>query len=1765
MDSISEPTPPQSPLFRIVTDTANDTTKYLIAYRAATLLPASGTNIPSSAYAGTVGIKISDSRHVSTNIEVHAEDVYIYAGSHFKFPPGRAKNAQSKDSSAPYDQPKSVTLMAHRIFSIPNPAAPGGDIQIDCSGADADTSSLSYKPGDAGPNGSDGLIKYNTFQYRIVGRMGDLMYTGGGDWEVHAATAGGKGDNGANGTNGTNGGKITIAGSLIALNGTPTTLYLNVSAGRGSRGLSGGEGGNAGTIQVHDDGYEADQRLSEHESQFAHFAQPRPDIRQLVAPGGPGGNGGSCGINGSGGRIVSVLTTDGLFNPKFSANSPTDGAVAGGPAGQGGLDSAYPGKSKDAFIAAQSGSAGQSYKGALSVGQLVTTSPPPDTKTLSQSPLPDPVQLIMVVQRLNFEYYMYYGSQVYAAATVADQQAKAFSDSVAWLSTTVQQYDETFPLAKPSLNLPPTVESFKRAFAQLLARMKCLSDVYGNSFNYVPDPTVALKDVEKEVSNWKAVEDRLRAAMNVLVNRQDSGADLSAKIGAIGDQEDQLNEQINTRKDQLEHQYTTIHDLQNALGQKKKDLEEDLKDVWAKASSFFGCSGVSQVLSAGGSVLNLVYSLSSKCSLSGLAVFAGPEAGAAYAVGSVVSVGAAGMNVQSGVEPDDPTIHKDAIENKLDNIEAGLDLVTLQKRIQQSVDGSSILDEKEISGLVDLIVTERSQFLQLCNSYFDDKKIPGLSATKVAFDDFLNMAQEQNLAIHKYNQLVVQYEKTKIDADTAAMNNDILRNAASQLSTADLDLLYAYYLGAVTAQKSHALESLYHGVRAYNCASMSYSKAFKSMTALESFDNVDSDTLKTALTAALQTEIVHFQDGLKDFTLHTNRTVSINPQNHPILFNQFKNDHSMAWYPTPEDQTLWSLDRNFFDIRLSDFQVILIGAESAPVDGVNHQLIDILLEFGSTFIVVDEASKSHEFQQPATTTTFSYNYKDPNSQNVADYTVSSSRNPYLTEFKYSDSNGPYSPFPLSSPFTRWGLSVDPSAVIIDHIQEVRIIMDVFCRSRGHAKPAVAFNISNGVAKVDTAGSDDILEEAELPQRAFVRVGVPTGIFRTIVRQYLFRLNTRLSMRGTIIAGGISTAGVFGNAVSSMFPQVGERIQLSFTSIRAPWAAAYGDTPEKQAKAIVGSTDDIAKRQGVQLEYASTLSKLADAALADGKPRDGANFSSYKNTDDGHEAYVAGIKNVGKDTAARLMDPKQGIFAMIKSFPNEVVTILSPEHSVALLKATDKVKYMKDNYEAIKWAEQDMIERGVDPTGCVVQLSGSSFIGINSVDSFQKGGVQITSFVAVTTDTHALDGKNTWMMIQNQNRPEEVLFSNVLIGNHTIRPMDWVNCTMGDRLMETMRRTTPYYFEAKDRSLRVLEVVAEKEPALLAMHLKFNMFDTAFGDFGVEMRHFMGTNTVYGPSEEVYNTQGHELNLTNDVILSADLPTAPKGTASGAYIDGLSFNVVDNIVLQDSSTAGSSLLNPISTEQQSVAAQVVDKITKYNRSEDVVNKLKGDVSSIVEDQVTGRLSDTSVAPPAPSALYDNLSFSTTFTEAASGVVSDALMDGDTVAAVADELYNHQAFSNLKATGNIDLASRVAVETSYRRTVLESLKPNGIIRTWSFQRLISLLTPRVKPLDINSVVDASLKNYQSTLTTINKLNANIAQMAAGDPRVKEANEELRQAEFAIVDAEQAIKDAHELMDLKQNAEQRQAELAKEEQYQRSSIFEEGSDIKDKGENK
>jgi hypothetical protein len=702
---------------------------------------------------------------------------------------------------------------------------------------------------------------------------------------------------------------------------------------------------------------------------------------------------------------------------------------------------------------------------------------------------------------------------------------------------------------------------------------------------------------------------------------------------------------------------------------------------------------------------------------------------------------------------------------------------------------------------------------------------------------------------------------------------------------------------------------------------------------------------------------------------------------------------------------------------------------------------------------------------------------------------------------------------------------------------------------------------------DLSGAEDVVENNEAPPTGDVAAirqrPLPKAVLHvsgrlvsgTPIRQFSVSLASIGLAGAGVIAGGKIITRSLSNRENLMATAVGnsfgrllgfERETKSMSrGIPSPFGQ-FGPSFDDQAKLWVASNN--AQRDEILKVNVKDLCSAIEAAMVSEKERDGVLFARYQYNKTGHLAETAGVIEVGEDISKRLMDPKQGVYALFGSFPNAQVLFISPEHSAALEKSDDKLGYIERNIEDIRAQEKKMIAEGRDPTGCYVRLGGSGLIGIQAIQYVKDGTRTTISITAVTTENHQLDGTNRWSMTVDSARPKEVIFHNVMAGRHAIHIMELTNCAVGERLMATTWQSTRAWLEAKDLGVDFRDHLKNNYKTLHARHLFFNSMDNRFGHISSSLRQLIGTNMVFTRPLIPPDTP----DVTEDTMNSGNLPESSSDVPSVRQ-DGVLLVATDHVSGQITSAADTGPLSPLTKDQVNAARAIVDEAIKLNRSDEDIDRLKDDINTIADVYIKDNTLDADNQPRSTNAIYNELVSNPTFGTQVKQKAQQHLMDDDTLATVADEMSSHPAFASFAADpAAMKIIPDLAFQIGYNRSIAELYKPDGYISNVTRQRIETAILPAIQALNVDALIEAATTELDRQNGVVKQAQADRERLAPSDPKLVEADKALLEAREALAHTEERQREAEELRKQNEFAEERQKELAEREQAERDRVF-------------
>ncbi|PVF98147.1 hypothetical protein CPB86DRAFT_785164 [Serendipita vermifera] len=1025
------------PLHRRVVDKSTSTVRYLIAHRAITLVPTKNpTNI--QPYPGTVRFSVNEGDSTSSIIKIHAEDIYICAGSTFDFPG------------------KTVLITANNIVLVNHQRHPSNTIVFNCSGP----------PGPDGDptasKGNDGLG---------VERDGTFL----------VPTPGGVGpDGGPNLISGNSGGRFICSGKLRCSEKDPITFKVECNGGKGGRGPPGGTGGTGGK------GWERKETagidfLATRETGYVPFV--------TGANGGKGGRGGRGAVGGNGGLILDLTSKKEPDLPKIKVESSLNPGAPGdaGPGGKGGLggDGGY--YEQKTFIGpninlrgkggskGDDGPPGVSGPSDAKSGSMYGLAKPsqillrPD---IANSRTTDPIHVAMVLRRLHFEFQILYAAQPYSfinakSSEPLEKEKAQFLETMKWIleclqllklseSTSAPEFVNKVGLGgiehdwinavfiQPWSTQENARKDVQTTYKQFLRRTRLEDpvDINNRRLFEIAEPNLALADLERSIDDLKVVEADKDKFFSAIQDIETAKLQTSRIVDSLKASMDKFEKDRKVLEKEMGQQYDKVVKARNDVLAKKEETITAVQSFWDTMSRNFSCKDLNAVLSAVGNVF----------------LFAHGPTGALFKLGAALSIGAASNQVLSGDEMIDTaegSINKDALRGQVYLLDANLRDDALLNKITDS--NSKILkfsggDQK----FVNTIIADRDSFQNMCNKYFSDPTSPEtqdkMSLAKAVFYKFVETAQTFHTVVSEYNQMASNYLKLLSDHESAKVQLGTLQAHNYNPSLPLFDLMFAFYSKIYEFQRARVTTFLFNAVHCCNGVFLRRSSILDDLFQLGAFEYLTADVLYAACTTRLADDIQKHKDTWNSYRPIDipNHSTSIYKEDDKLMFKSLReNRRFLLRIDTKNALTQYKFEPFWFDIRLIDIRVYLIGATNFndSADNRNSTVINVAIQMGDSFTVLDEERNDFTFYVPETTIDFTYNY-GANKDNPE--RVSKAANKQLENFNFDlqlkDRSKLEFSSPMRSPICDYTISVGESVDLVD-ISEIRVEFDLRVRSR----------------------------------------------------------------------------------------------------------------------------------------------------------------------------------------------------------------------------------------------------------------------------------------------------------------------------------------------------------------------------------------------------------------------------------------------------------------------------------------------------------------------------------------------------------------------------------------------------------------------------------------------------------------------------------------------------------------------------------------------
>ena len=1047
--------PMGSALYRVIEsrdkkDELLDITKYLVAYKAATLIPFAQRGQPGfGAVDGSSPITTAEGPDATLNITIYAQDLYLLAGSTFSYPGKR------------------VSIFADRIIAVRPIKTTIPEIKFDCRGSKA--SDLEGKP--KAPNESP--------QNQWNSHTGEEHFNNGTQGETGAT----------NTIVPSEGGTFLISGRLYCNADVDVSLIVDCNGGTGGRGQEGGPGGKGGkgaeTAVV---------------SPAPHY--PRKEIYS-GAKGGRGGNGGTGGLGGNGGIIynftspgslASMSRTKLLFNPTLmnvagglpGVGGPAGSGAVGGEAGSASTTTYSGGNGRvppiphtrvdpgDAGPRGDEGSIGSQGPSNAKSGCVFRYDADAASKNAIFYGSLDSLHASMVMHRLLFEFQISYCSQ---APSIKAPDAKPFLDSLVWTTAQVQHL-----LRSPGKEVPKALldemaknagsehshleevkrlagdrlfksiiqpwETKKDARDQLLAAHKLFLtkvfpgtnlDVYEQKLNFIPRPSLRLADLKSNITLLATIERERNAILKQLKADSDSRSVSTATAGSLQKIIDGYQQDRNDLEDQLKKNTQTVLTAKEELRDSRVAAASALDRFWKVMESRYACKDLITVLQKTASLIPLE----------------GSELKVVVNMADQMGNLGKKLGMQNPFDAYTGLVDRNVVYGKIKVIGEQLGPDALQKQIAELTGDTK--DPSEANP-IDGIVALRESFTALITATF--AKIRELEGGGGQLDQAIKTAENAlDLMIVKARQLqtaatttgatVLKLAKMLEEKEVAETTIAKLKNDHLEPGMPLMSLVIAFYSSLLTFQKANVVKFFFDTIRACNGMFLQQSTLTDDIFRFGSFDDITAEQLNNSCTVRLTSDVAKF---LKLWDTNPSlripgRPAYIIPNDRPDLFGQLREKHKISLELNRKNiKRYFDFNSNWFDIRLRDLEVYFIGAVNTKAkDAPESKTIDVNIRLGDSFGVTDIKGTDHVFSVPVYYTTFTYNYAGDKPTPVTHTSMPAESRFYIDPGLVNE--GPANePYPMRTPYMTFDLEVEDH-IDVKNVSQIVIMFDLMTRLR----------------------------------------------------------------------------------------------------------------------------------------------------------------------------------------------------------------------------------------------------------------------------------------------------------------------------------------------------------------------------------------------------------------------------------------------------------------------------------------------------------------------------------------------------------------------------------------------------------------------------------------------------------------------------------------------------------------------------------------------
>ena len=449
---------------------------------------------------------------------------------------------------------------------------------------------------------------------------------------------------------------------------------------------------------------------------------------------------------------------------------------------------------------------------------------------------------------------------------------------------------------------------------------------------------------------------------------------------------------------------------------------------------------------------------------------------------------------------------------------------------------------------------------------------------------------------------------------------------------------------------------------------------------------------------------------------------------------------------------------------------------------------------------------------------------------------------------------------------------------------------------------------------------------------------------------------------------------------------------------------------------------------------------------------------------------------------------------------------------------------------------DMIRNDIDPTGCIVRLAKSCYVGADAVQEVNTGDETRLMLRMITTGDHNVDGTVDWAVGFDKNKRNIVTVSQTAIGEAKWSFADVLNYFVAEGLFELHQKLFPYSIDAMQKGFSLIEHVAEVAPDLFEQIIAYAHLDGNLGEIFTELRRLYGANVAFEKIRDITA----KLDKTIESIKKA-ASDAPITKEDGGFHS-------EDVQLSYGSFVFQTDEPPLTAAQQTDLQQRFAKEMKANINPQELKELRTVVQLLAEQwlKVIERVREANSLPGTVFETTADVIYSTGFRELAEAHFKNFINYDQMLANIHDEISaearRHGPAATLYKGMNTKAISQILTYAGYDAVIRLYHAADGLLEVTTQEtvtrRLVSSLDKNENGVVDN--IDAYIKNEAAAQQkTQNDLENDRA--ALNDPSKTPEEKAKLEQDIADKEVEEAAREetmerGNGLKDLKDNSEER-----------------------------